>query len=132
MLICENCEMTDEYYASGDCPNDTLTAKWKRGELPAEWYYIKFDTTDNIYKAFYAKRERHFNYCGTHIPENEITEVLAPVPSYDELKAIKEVLHIIKRQCELLMPKNGLNPRGDRAIMKMFLDKINEVFRDEI
>lgn len=73
--------MTDNNKIQAD-----LTDKWKKGELPAEWYYVKFDTTDNIYITFYAKSERHFNYCGIHIPEDEITEVLAPVPSYNEWK----------------------------------------------
>lgn len=42
---------------------------------------------------------------------------------------LKEVIHIIKRQCELLMPKNGLNPVGDRAVMKTFLNKIDEALK---
>lgn len=42
---------------------------------------------------------------------------------------LKEVIHIIKRQCEFLMPKNGLNPVGDRAVMKAFLTKIDEALR---
>lgn len=28
-MNCKNCELEDEYCASGDCPNDTLTAKWE-------------------------------------------------------------------------------------------------------
>lgn len=47
----------------------------------------------------------------------------------EENAKLKEVMHIIKRQCELLMPKNGLNPVGDRAVMKTFLNKINEVLK---
>ena len=131
-----------------------LTELWQKGELPAEWYYVKFDNTDNIYITFYAKSERHFNYCGIHIPEDEITEVLAPVPSYEEYQKLlsdqlakiegeeinaeleaenaklKELLNTIKKQCELRIPKNGLSPVGDRAVLcKLFLDLIDEVIK---
>lgn len=41
MNKCENCEMTDEYCASGECPNDTLTEQWKRGEYSALSELIK-------------------------------------------------------------------------------------------
>lgn len=80
-----------------------------------------------------------------------VTKVLAKVPSYDELcfmnnelvaangllrhareqnTKLKEVLSVIKHQCELLLPKNGLNPiSSDRAVMMSFLNKINEVLK---
>ena len=82
--------------------------------------------------------------------KNLVQAVLSEVPDYIEWKnmvncaceehkantelleenaKLKEVLHIIKRQCELLMPKNGLNPVGDRAVMKIFLTKIDEVLK---
>ena len=42
-----------------------------------------------------------------------------------QLAIAVEVIHIIKRQCELLIPKNGLSPVGDRMVMKTFLNVID-------
>lgn len=61
----------------------TLTEQWKRGELPEGWYYV-IKTGD----------VEMLEYCcdcflAGDVPliDNEVTEVLAPVPSYEEWKA---------------------------------------------
>lgn len=127
-----------------------LTEQWKKGELHSGWYYVQLqegvyvDGKKSIIMDYYTE------FCDFMKHPYLIEEVLAPVPSYEEFLSLtyakeedekiiaeyeqendklKEVLHIIKRQCELLMPKNGLNPVGDRAVMKMFLTKIDEVLK---
>ena len=67
----------------------TLTEQWKRGELPEGWYYV-IKTGD----------VEMLEYCcdcflAGDVPliDNEVTGVLAPVPSYDEWKAAQEQLH---------------------------------------
>lgn len=43
---------------------------------------------------------------------------------------LKDVLKTIKRQCELLLPKNGLAPVGDRQrLCRTFFDLIDEVLK---
>lgn len=44
---------------------------------------------------------------------------------------LKEVTHIIKRQCELLMPKNGLNPVTQRGqLCQTFISLIRRELGD--
>lgn len=43
---------------------------------------------------------------------------------------LKELLNRIKHQCELLVPKNGLNPVSEKSILcKTFLNLIDEVLK---
>lgn len=87
MTDCKNCKMTDEYCASGDCPNDnTLTEQWKKGELPSGWYYTKLWKGCNVIDYFIGNQFLRYD-------DSDIVEVLAPVPSYDEWKAAQEQLH---------------------------------------
>ena len=64
-----------------------LTEKWKNGKLEDDVYYVKFYTTNppNIMEVGteYLETLRKFN--GT-----DRAEVLAPVPSYEELQKLKE------------------------------------------
>ena len=58
-----------------------LTGKWKAGELEEGYYYIKCE--DNYIGIAFA-----CEYVGRYVGfefEDDIEEVLAPVPSYDEL-----------------------------------------------
>ena len=136
-----------------------LTEQWKKGELPEETEcYVRVN--GGIYlgsirykNGCHNKKLPYVKSFNGQFITKHVGEILAEVPDYiewqnmvncacEEHKAntelleenaqLKEVLHIIKRQCELLMPKNGLNPVGDRAVMKMFLTKIDEVIEDEI
>lgn len=57
----------------------------------------------------------------TSIAYNELLE---------ENARLKDVLKTIKRQCELLLPKNGLAPVGDRQrLCRTFFDLIDEVLK---
>lgn len=57
-----------------------LTDKWKKGELPNGWYYVKviteFEYPDDI--AFYTGE--YFELYS----DEEIEQVLTPLPSYEE------------------------------------------------
>ena len=66
----------------------TLTEQWKKGELPEGYYYIrnkahsvKFDEID--YYMIYGEN-RYWHGC----EDEDIEEVLAPVPSYVEWKNV--------------------------------------------
>lgn len=72
-----------------------LTEQWKKGELESGYYYIKnnnediyFDEYDSsFYKDFNENKgswENHY--------DDEISEILAPVPSYEEWKSLNEIL----------------------------------------
>lgn len=92
-LYFEEKKMTDEYCASGDCERNagvckTLTEKWKKGELPSGYYYVK-NEFGNIFPSDYSE---DYDYIGDTVIKDfftevsEIKEVLEPVPSYDEWK----------------------------------------------
>lgn len=63
-----------------------LTDKWKKGELPSGWYYVK-NEFGNIFPSDYSESYDSIN--DTVIKDfftevSEIKEVLEPVPSYEK------------------------------------------------
>jgi hypothetical protein len=96
MTDCKNCKYTDEYCASGECTSQSprngsqkgdLTSKWKKGELPEGHYYVK-DGENMIAEYldgyFYNNGEPMTSFSGG------VDEILAPVPSYEELQSMNE------------------------------------------
>lgn len=94
------CKFTDEFCASGDCPYDTenvannvaqqnsqdLTKLWKRGKLEfGKEYYVRFEDGEisTARWCYYTNQDRY----GFDV--DDIVEVLAPVPSYEEYKDLK-------------------------------------------
>ena len=66
-----------------------LTEKWKAGELKEGWYYIKYeDNHVGIAFACEGLGRDEYPFVGFEF-EDDIDEVLAPVPSYEELQALK-------------------------------------------
>ena len=71
-----------------------LTEKWKAGELEEDWYYVQYQ--DNIIDIEFAQyhcwgRCSNVDIATVYFEQNqEIKKVLAPVPSYEELNALKE------------------------------------------
>lgn len=69
-----------------------LTELWKKGELPEGYYYIKTRSETNIdeyiqwYKDHGIPSEKSFAYFN-------VQQVLAPVPSYDELQNMNEAVN---------------------------------------
>ncbi len=69
---------------------EELTEEWKAGKLAAGYYYIKFkngeiETQDNLIGGFLMNMK------------NPIIQVIAPVPTYDEYKAMQAELDEFKR-----------------------------------
>lgn len=67
-----------------------LTDKWKKGELPSGYYYVK-NEFDNIFPSDYSEEYDSINDVVVKdfwTEVSDIVEVLAPVPSYDELQNI--------------------------------------------
>ncbi len=69
---------------------EELTEEWKAGKLAAGYYYIKFkngeiETQDNLIGGFLMNMK------------NPIVQVIAPVPTYDEYKAMQAELDEFKR-----------------------------------
>lgn len=72
----------------------TLTEQWKKGELEAGWYYVK-NEFGNIFISEYSE---DYDYIGDKVVKDfftevsEITEVIAPVPSYKEWNQLHKFL----------------------------------------
>lgn len=88
-LQAHTCEKMLEFY--GNVANNVaqrnsqdLTEQWKKGKLEAGWYYITTTFTDEVFVEWFDGDEfRTVFTCN-------IKEVLAPVPSYEEWKEMKE------------------------------------------
>lgn len=76
-----------------------LTEQWKNGTLPENWYYIHLKSNCGNIDCI------TINYCDEdgvfeEYPDEDIKEVLAPVPSYDEYNELVQKTHILEKQLE--------------------------------
>ena len=70
-----------------------LTEQWREGTLPENWYYIHLKSDWGGIDCI------TINYCDEdgvfeEYPDEDIKEVLYPVPNYDEYKRLQEQLAI--------------------------------------
>lgn len=68
-----------------------LTEQYQKGELPEGWYYIK-DENGVIYVAENCLNYDSLSdkgYTAFYYAETEISEILAPVPTYSEYLALQ-------------------------------------------
>lgn len=145
---CKNCELEDEYCASGDCPNDTLTAKWKRGELPEGWYYLKVnEELANCPVISECVVDYNLGLPISYFYDFDVAkieQVLAPVPSYAEWKASyncmleNEVLRLknaqlkeLLKECRQYLPYGGQICLVSEATRRLshLKSKIDEVLK---
>lgn len=92
-----------------------LTEQWKKGELPVDKdYYIKLKCgfiLIDYYCQLYDNCHFPIDIGFDSIPEDDITEVLAPVPSYEELqnmnKAVNECMAANIKLVEKMKALNG-------------------------
>lgn len=67
-----------------------LTEKWKKGELPSGYYYVK-NEFGNTFPSDYSEDYDYINDTvikGFFTEVSEIKEILAPVPSYNEYQKL--------------------------------------------
>lgn len=69
---------------------EELTAEWKAGKLPADDYFIKLINND-ITTGFFDGLD--FSCCAGF----GIFQILAPIPAYDEYRAMQEELTYLKK-----------------------------------
>lgn len=105
--------------------SEQLTEQWKKGELPKGWYYTK-KHNDIIEPA----------YCGEWICrsgnkrmgfdfDEDIVEVLAPVPSYDEWKASYNCM----AENEKLKKMATYTPEEWNAMLRQ-IDRLKELLKE--
>ena len=64
-----------------------LTEKWKKGELPSGRYWVKTSYQGAIIPLYYSE-DYGFEYDDHFYDFEEISEVLAEVPSYEEYQKL--------------------------------------------
>lgn len=78
--------------------SEKLTADWKAGKLPLGYFYVKYKNREiGIQDNFID------NFLGQLI--NRIIQVIAPVPTYDEYKAMQERIANASKTIEELKEK---------------------------
>lgn len=91
-----------------------LTEKWADCELEKGYYYIK-DNRGDIHIDEYADEYSCGYYIKTRFSSDSVEEVLAQVPSYDELKDMKEYLdYSIKNRHQLTKQINYWQDETDK------------------
>ena len=74
----------------------TLTEQWKKGELPYGYYYIKTISGGEVIDRYYRDCTDYdlceYGDVWENRFEDEIQEVLAPVPTYEEWQQLHKFL----------------------------------------
>lgn len=77
----------------------TLTEQWKDGKLEKGTYWCINSWTDEI-GMFYFEGD-YFIDCDVPLDDDNIEEVLAPVPSYDEYKQLVSKTDELEKKLEI-------------------------------
>lgn len=128
-----------------------LTEKWKNGELEINKdYFIKFNSQsfdgtefkiDRAFLGTYDEFYYHYSDCDEHlIFDNEVIEVIAPVPSYDHFVELTEkdkenakLRELLEQASYYLIGYKNNDTLPERAFyeeeVSEFLEKIDEVLK---
>ena len=67
--------------------SEQLTAQWEKGEMPNGYYWIRLSWGGMIIMAYYTGFDGLFELDDHYYDSDEISEVIAPVPSYEQWQA---------------------------------------------
>ena len=106
----------------------TLTEQWKKGELPYGYYYIKTISGGEVIDRYYRDCTDYdlceYGDVWENRFEDEIKEVLAPVPSYEEWKTVFNCAN--KYEVEYIECANDYeNVKKENAQLHKFLEEFN-------
>ena len=108
-----------------------LTEKWKKGELPSGWYYVRLIRGE--YRIdLYINGKNEWIDC----PDNIIDTVVCKVPSYELWKAKLEENTKLKerlKECKHIMSieKDFASCHFEKDRLCKILTKINQVLGEE-
>lgn len=66
-----------------------LTEKWKAGELEEGWYYVRTGNGKIGITLYWQDKSIDDEFFSDY-DNNDVIDIIAPVPSYEELQALKE------------------------------------------
>lgn len=78
----------------------SLTELWQKGELEDGYYFIKMSYQGAILPIYYSQ-DYGFEYDDHFYDFEEISEVLAPVPSYDEWNASEKYIKSLEEKIKI-------------------------------
>lgn len=86
---------------------EELTEDWEAGKLPAGWYYLKLEN---------GEIELQNNCIGGFLMScnNRVIQILSPVPTYDEYKAMQDQIADASKKVEQLKSNNKWLANGQR------------------
>ena len=70
--------------------SEQLTEKCKKGEIPNGYYWIRLSWGGMVIMAYHTAFDGLFESDDYYYDSDEISEVLAPVPSYEEWIGVKQ------------------------------------------
>lgn len=83
---------------------NNLTEQWEKGELESGLFYIKVKNNDKPIVAEYDKKTCFYTFRSIvrDLNKGDVGEVLAPVPSYEEWKELKDEAEIYHNNFKLM------------------------------
>lgn len=121
--------------------SEQLTEQWKKGELPNGYYWIRLSWGGMVIMAYHTAFDGLFELDDHYYDSDEISEVLAPVPSYDEWQAtetsiaynelleentkLKELL----RECRPVLVRFVSYDDSEENARILLMNEINEVLK---
>ena len=109
--------------------SEHLTEQWKKGELPNGYYWIRLSWGGMVIMAYHTAFDGLFELDDHYYDSDEISEVLAPVPSYDEWQAkleenaqLKELLKECRPYIALYTENNkhiGFTPETANLLLRI-------------
>lgn len=101
-----------------------LTEKWKKGKLEQGWYYVRYK--NNIIDIDFAQSYCVGKFANMDVmkvffeDDCDVEEVLAPVPTYDEYKAMQAELAEHRHYCCC----------AENEVMRLKLAEMEELLRE--
>ena len=122
--------------------SEQLTEQWKQGELPNGYYWIRLSWGGMVIMAYHTAFDGLFELDDHYYDSDEISEVLAPVPSYDEWQASyncmleNEVLRLknaqlkeLLKECRPALVRFVTYDDSEENARILLMNEINEVLK---
>ena len=122
--------------------SEQLTEQWRKGELPNGYYWIRLSWGGMVIMAYHTAFDGLFELDDHYYDSDEISEVLAPVPSYDEWQASyncmleNEVLRLknaqlkeLLKECRPALVRFVTYDGSEENARILLMNEINEVLK---
>lgn len=110
--------------------SEHLTEQWKRGKLPNGYYWIRLSWGGMVIMAYHTAFDGLFELDDHYYDSDEISEVLAPVPGYDEWQAkLEENAQLKERVSKLEKMQYSYTPEEWNTMLRT-VNRTKELLRE--